>query len=234
MRHRDAWRDLDRADLLAQAGTDGALREAISIATMVWHVAEATRSDLEPSPWDGGAWGQWTLVMTRASVLLLRCRQALREREREQAAWTGGSGVRPKLPAVPTSILVVEPDESLREQLRGEAESSGAELILTELPEQVDAIRKRENPPLVVCRYPLGGAHELVSRLRRERAPVAVMTSAVAEAVAAFGVGVPIVPSPVRLVRLLEVALDIATGSDGLRPVTELPVVVSAHDDRRE
>lgn len=231
MQHQDAWRDLDRAERLAHPAGADALRDAIAIATRVWHVAEARRSELEPSPWDDGAWAQWTLVMTRASVLLLRFRQALRAWEAERAP--SSSGVRSKAPPVVTRIVVVEPNAGLRERLGREAESSGVELMLVEQPDRLEPIRDRESPPLVACRFPLEGADELVRDLRRERAPVAIMTGDVAGAVAAFGVRTPIVPDPVQLVRLLEVALDIA-GGEGPRAITELPVAANARDPRRE
>lgn len=231
-RQQRGWAELDHAEQLADAGTTEGLREAIDIVTRVRDQADQARGGALPGPADEGSWAQWTVLMTRASALLMRFRRAARDVGAAGEART--SEVRVRAPTLAGRVLVVEPSAPVRRQLAEEAKSSGVELLFAERLDEVPALRAREALCLIACRFPVDGVTPLVEALHRERAPVALITADVARAVATFGVQMPLVPEPVQLTKLLEAARDIAIANASPRVIVELPAAVSPRDPRRE
>lgn len=244
------WAALDRAERLALFGTEQANREAIALAVWVAREAERARSEVEPSPWDGGAWAQCTVLMTRASLLLLRLRRAQRRLAPEwagrgpvQPMQTGEdpdepsppsrSSVRPRTSRFDHRILLVEPDAAVRRQLLDEASSVEAHLIAVATPDEAAAIRGREEPTFIACHFPLPGAVRLVEELHRERFPVGVVTSEVLRAVATFGFDVPVLPTPLSLIQLLEQAHELA-GARSTPPPVKVALSVPQANPSRE
>lgn len=235
--YQRCWKELDEAERLAESDSQETRERAVALAVRVGHEARRARGGIEPSPWDDGVWAECTVLMTRASVLLLRLRRAgiglpdswshgarqmpldaPAEAQLEDATRASArSGVRRAMSLSGWRILVVEPDASHREQLAAQADAMDVPIEVA--PSPGDAAARLAHAPahLVACHFPIPGALQLVEALHRERTPIVIVTADPLRAISTFGFEHPILRAPLVLSRLVEQAYELAA-SRGVRP----------------